>query len=428
MMEHETDQALAKRLKRLRRHGRWILAGTVLGALAAALISLCLPKIYRATTYVLVSESKIGAPPQNPAWPYALLPTYLPFVDNDALITRAIEHFHLDQAPHHLTVQRFRERDYLDVRIPKSTRLLEISVEFPDARLAADLANYLAQTAAEFNDQMNATDTVTTQKFLKQRVDQAAAHLADTEAKRLQVRERARIEDKEKGLSILLGQKEQVSTELEKLQLALVQNESRAKSLEQALSGEPRTFQLKKSVTSDRFLERATEKLGEDNQGGLSATEETLNTTRVELQRQFAEASTGAAGARAGIQTAASRQQQIDVQINRLLGNVTQLRSEIDKAERDFALAREAYESASRDHRNAAVTVSAKSQDLKQVAPALVPERPTRPKLLLNTLLAGLLGLAVLTGTALAVESFREIQASTIPFVEEDEPLGVQRS
>ena len=423
------DRAWGERLERLRRHRTWIIAGTALGGLAALVISLFLPKIYRATTYVLVSESKIGSTPQSVAWQqYALLPTYVTFVDNEALIQRAIEHFHLDQPPYRLTVQRFRANNYLDVRIPKNTRLLEIQVEFPDARQAADLANYLAETAVEFNDQMNATDTLATQKFLKQRLDQAAAHLADTQAKRLQVRIKAQIEDKEKTLSILLGQKEEVSNQLGKLQLALAQNEGRAKSLEELVKGEPRTYQLKKSVTSDRFLERATEKLDLDKQGILSATEEVLNTTRTELQRQFADAAAGAAADRAGIQGATARLAQIDAQIDRLLAQVTELRSEIDKADRDFSLARDALESASRDYANASVTVSAKSQDLKQVAPALVPEKPARPKILLNTLLAVLMGSALLSGMALAIESYREMQVRTVRFVAEDEPVDVNRS
>jgi len=262
MMDFEPDHRFARRLGRLRRQARWILAGTALCGLAALVISLLMPKIYRATTDILVSESKIGATPAVPSWQYALLPTYVPFVDNDALLAKAIRRFHLDQPPYSLTPHRLRSRDYLDVSIPKSMRLLEISVEFPDARLAADLANFLARTAVEFNTEMNAQDTESTQSFLKQRMDQAAARLADTEAIRLRVREKARIEDKEKELSILLAQKEKMGGELQQLTLALAQNQSRASSLQQALSQVPKTVRLKKSLTADRTLERAADKHG----------------------------------------------------------------------------------------------------------------------------------------------------------------------
>jgi len=126
---------LTGRLLKLRRHVRWIAVGTALSGLAALLISLCQAKIYRATTYVLVSESKVGPAVPVPAWQVALLPTYIPFIDNEGLAARAIQHFQLDQEPYRLTPHKFHSRGYLDVEIPKSTRLIEISVEFPDAKL-----------------------------------------------------------------------------------------------------------------------------------------------------------------------------------------------------------------------------------------------------------------------------------------------------
>jgi succinoglycan biosynthesis transport protein ExoP len=301
-------------------------------------------------------------------------------------------------------------------------------VDFPNARLAADLSNYLAQTAVEYNNQMNATDTLATQDFLKQRLDQSSTRMAEAAATRLQAREKARIEDREKELTIRLGQKEQISNQLEQLRLTLAQNQDRAKSLQATLRDEPRTYQLKKSITSDRFLERASEKLNLDSQGVLSSTEETLNTTHDELRRQFAETSASAASEQGGIKAATARLAEIDAEISRLLAEITRLRSEIDSADRDYLLAREAFEAASRDYRNASVTVSAKSQDLKQVAPALVPERPTRPRPLLNTLLGLLLSFTLLTVAALTVESLRELRQEGPSFIPEDEPVNVHRS
>lgn len=428
MMDFESDRRFASRLGRLRGQARWILAGTALCGLAALVISLLMPKIYRATTYVLVSESKIGSAPATPSWQYALLPTYVPFVDNDELLSRAIEHFQLDRPPYSLTPHRFRARSYLDVSIPKSTRLLEVSVEFPDAQLAAGLANYLAQTAVEFNTRMNAEDTQNTQMFLKQRMDQAAAHLGEVQASRLRLRERAHIEDKEKGLSILLGQKEKVAGELQQLSLALAQNQSRAYSLQQALAQEPRTIQLKKSLSSDRTLARAAEKLGLDATGTLSTTEETLNTTHEELDRQFSAANADVAAGKAGVETATAALAKIDGRIRSMLGEVTRLRAELEMTERDFSLASEAFEAASRDYRNASVTVSAKSQDLKQVAPALVPERPVRPRVVLNVLLAIIFGAGLLSTIALARESYGEVRAGAASLLPEEEAVGARRS
>ena len=159
MMEHDADYNFSRRIEAIHRHRRWIIAGTALACLTALVVSVFLAKIYRATTYVLVSESKMEASSQNAMWQYSLIRTYVPFVDSDALIGRAIHDLHLDQPPYGLTVGSFRRHRYLDVDVPKGTRLLEIDVEFPDARVAADLANYLAQNAADFNNQLTMRET-----------------------------------------------------------------------------------------------------------------------------------------------------------------------------------------------------------------------------------------------------------------------------
>src|SRR5437879_1835658 len=119
MMDHDADYNFSRRIEAIHRHRRWIIAGTVVTSLTGLVVSLFLAKIYRATTYILVSESKIEASSQNVMWQYSLIRTYLPFVDNDALIGRAIHDLHLDQPPYGLTVGGFRRHRYLDVDVPK---------------------------------------------------------------------------------------------------------------------------------------------------------------------------------------------------------------------------------------------------------------------------------------------------------------------
>ncbi len=424
MMDDDANGRFANRMSKVRRHWRWVVAGGGACGLAALVVSLFLPNIYRATTFVLVSESKIGAPSQVTAWQYATLATYLPFVDNDQLIDQAIQKYRLGQPPYKLTVDRFRRKGYLDVSIRKSSRLVELTVEFPDARLAADLANSLAQGAVELNDRMNAADTLATQRILKTRLDDATANASAAAVRRLQVRERAKMEDREKEVSILLDEKEHLSSQIQRLLLSREQNQGKATALQQELKSEPRTFHLTKSITTDRFLERAAEKAGD---APLAVTEESLNTTHEEIRRQLVDSVATASGDKAGITVATQRLDKVNAQLNQLLAEVTRLKSEIEGTDREYALAQEALESATRDYRNTLVTVSSKSQDLKQLAPAIPPERPVRPSLPLNTVLGSLLGLALFAGAAVAVESFREMRPASPHFLAEEEVVGVGR-
>src|SRR6266566_6889510 len=420
MMDDELNQQFTRRLKKLRGHRLHILEAACGCALVALIVSLFLPKIYRATTYVLVSESKIGAASKDTAaLQLVTLPTFTPFVDNDALISESLKKFLLDGPPYNLNVDRFRRRDYLDVRIPKSTRLLEVNVEFPDPRLAADLANALAQGAVEFNDRMNVTDTMAMQAFLKRQLDAAVDSLNRAAARQIKVQEEARIEDREGELATLLAEKDKLSVELQQLRLDLARDQSKSTSLKQALAGEPQTILLKKSVTEDRLLEIATEKLNPQGTP-LSMTEESPNRNREEIQRDLINATVSSAAESAGIEAATARLEVVSKEISQLITRLATVRSEVGGAEQDYALASEAVKNASHEYQTASVTVSSKSQDMKQIAPALIPERPVRPSILLNTALGFLLGALISAAIYyLAIQNRLELTREN-PFVDEE--------
>lgn len=427
MMVYDADRRLGRRTSRIKRHWHWILAGATLCGLGSFVISLFLPKVYRTTTDLLVSESKIGPGVQLPTWQYATLPTYLPFVDNDVLIQRSIERFHLDRTPYNLTVDAFRRRDILDVRALKLTRLLEISVEFPDARLAADLANYLAQEAVSFNNNLNVAGTSSSRAFLAHQLEDATARFAETARRRAQVQAKARIEDGEKELTILLTEKEEISTDLQKLRLGLVQDEGKANSLQQALGREPRTFHLTKSILDDRYAERALAKTSPGRAVFPAISEEVLNTTQQAIQHDFVATQANVAAETAGVSEAELRRQKVNVHIRDLLVTLAQRRSEIDAADHDYQMARNAVDVASRNYENAAVDASAKTQDIEQLAPAVVPGRPVSPKPLLNSVLGTLIGLIVLGGGAAVRESIRDLCEANCEIAKEDRRLGVSR-
>jgi uncharacterized protein involved in exopolysaccharide biosynthesis len=413
MIDDELNPRLMMRLKILRRYWLRIVAGACGCALVALIVSLTLPKTYRATTYIMVSESKIGADSKDSAaLELVTLPTFVPFVDNDQLIDETIKKLHLDGSPHNLSVDRFRRRNYLDVQIPKSTRLLEIRVEFPDARLAADLANALTQGAIEFNDRMNATDTSATQAFLKKQLDQAIDVLTHAAARRVKVREDARIEDRERDLNTLLAEKDELAARVSNLRLDMAQDEGRSTTLKHALASEPPTILLKKSVTADRFLDAAAGKLNPEG-APLSMTEETLNQTREDIQRDFINATASIASESAVMQTAVARLKRVNDDIFQLITRLVTLRSDIDRAEQDYAIASDAVKNDSHEYQAASITVSSKSQDMKQIAPALPPERPVRPILMLNALVGFLTGFVVFACVALAVENRHELRRQT---------------
>ena len=409
----------------------WILAGGCACATGALIVSLFLPNIYRATTYLLISESRFGESVKDTnLQQMAMLPTFVPFVDNDALIDESLKKLKLDQPPYSLSVDRFRRKDYMDVRAPRSTRLLEVNIEFPDAELAAALANEIAQGAVQYNERLSATDAESTQEFLRKRLDRVNAEQEEASKNRVAAHEEARIEDREKELSILLTEKEKLSTQLQQLRLDLAQNEGRTESLERVLKDEPQVIALKRSVTSDRFVE-ATAARAFPEGTPLQVTEESINRVREEMRQTFLSATAAGAAQAAGIEAGARRLEQLNKEITDLIGRITVQRARVEEANQTYLLAVEAVKNANHEYQTATVTVSSKSQDMKQIARALVPERPVRPRVLINTLLGFLLGVVLFGACAVGIRNYREGYARK-PLEPEEmdiaEPAGAHRA
>jgi capsular polysaccharide biosynthesis protein len=419
MIINRGDYSFVKRAASLRHNGLWIVLGGVVCAIGALFVSMLLPEMYRATTYLLISESKIGASSRDTnLQQMAMLPTFVPFVDNDALIEESLKKLGLDREPYNLTADLFRRRNYLDVRAPKSTRLLELNIEFPDARLATDLANEIAQGAVRFNDKLNASDTIATQEFLKKQLDQARLAQAEAAERRLKAMNEAQIESREKDLAILLAEKDRLSTQLQQLRIELIQNQSRSSSLAGVLAAEPEVVSLKRSITSDRFAEVAARQAFPEGTP-LVVTEEAVNETREGLRQTFVNANINGSAQSAGIEAAVKRMTQLNIEIPELVGRVTASRAAIEATNQDYLLAVEATKNASREYQAASTMVSSKSQDIKQIAPALVPLRPIRPKTPINVVMAFLLGVLLCGAYTVGLQRYRELQAET-SYVEED--------
>jgi uncharacterized protein involved in exopolysaccharide biosynthesis len=426
IIDQQADERFMRRVSRVRRRWLRILQAAVLCAVAAAAVSLFLPDVYRATTYLLISESKIGEPSRDSnLQQMAMIPTFVPFLENDALISETLRKLRLHEPPHAMTVDRFR-RNHMDVRIPRSARLLELVVEFPDARLAADLANEIAQGAVRFNDGLNASDTSASRGFLKKHLDEAAEGLEKAAARKLRAQEEARLEDREKDLAVLLAEKDSLYARVHNVRMDLAQNEVRAASLERALAGESETIALRKSVTSDRFVELVTEKLNLSEMP-LTVTEESINQTRESLRRDFLNVTISTQAQKTGLAVGETRLAEVDRQISRLTLDLVSLRNKLAIAEQEYVMAADAVRNASREFEAASVTVSAKSQDMKQIAPALPPERPVGPSLPINMLAGFFLGILVFGGGSVALQSLRDVRGEDPNPAEPAEAVKVQR-
>jgi uncharacterized protein involved in exopolysaccharide biosynthesis len=104
---------------------------------------------------------------------------------------------------------------------------------------------------------------------------------------------------------------------------------------------------------------------------------------------------------------AKTRLEQVNGEISELIRRITALRGSIESATQAYLLSVETTKNASREYQAASVTVSSKSQDIKQIAPALAPERPVRPRILINTVMGFVLGTLLVSVCAIGLQSYR---------------------
>jgi len=184
-----------------------IIGGTLVAAAVALVVSLRMPKTYEASVTLLVTESKIPSAEGREPGKTGLSPeTFEGMIRNKSLAQQAIQKFGLDQKPYKLAPEGF-VNGVLSVKMQGQTNLINLTVQFPDAGLAKDIANFLGEQAVELNTQLNRADTLKTRDYIKMQLDDARAKMEREQATLVQFRREARLATLQKEIEVLLAQK-----------------------------------------------------------------------------------------------------------------------------------------------------------------------------------------------------------------------------
>jgi uncharacterized protein involved in exopolysaccharide biosynthesis len=270
-------------------------------------------------------------------------------------------------------VDSFRRRGILRVELSKNTRLLEVNVEFPNPQLAAEICNYFVNQAVAFNEELNSRDAEKARLFLKEQLDRAAQNMEVARNRLLEFNQSSAIEGLRESVRSLLAEKSENETELAALNLELTRNAAKRDSLVTS----SRSSNDPESAVQYRIVEMQSETAG--IQATMEARHKLLETHKPTLARLEKEKAL----------KESKLQQLLD----------------------EYDLARESYATLSKRSQDASLNVGARSTDLKMIAPAVVPERPFKPRILLNIVLAGGFGLLLSVGLSFLLHN---LEASKI--------------
>jgi capsular polysaccharide biosynthesis protein len=399
---------LQQYLRVLRKWRSPIVLFTVIAVVTSGVFSFfILPPVYEAKAVLLVTQPAEKQPTRQQRegleevvgtvsrLPQMTVNTYVGQIKTEAVLERVIKKLSLDPV---LYTPASLGR-MVKIQAVKDTNLIEIRVQHSDAKLAADIANTLAQEFLNFISESNQQQMAKSVEFLEQQRQNVRKELAKAAAALKEFDSKPRgvdllkkeVEKRMADLTDYQSQLNQAKVDLEKLEAARA-------VLAERLRSTPPTVKVQKPLLE----------LGEGRSAGpaQTVTAEEVNPVYVSLQQSLAEKEAAIAEKEAQVAGLRRVIAEVEKGLEELQAELTAKSTERTRLAREVQQLEEAEALLAQKITEAKV---ARSLDLGEAtlllsAPALVPAHPVKPNKRLNLAVAAVVGLVVSGGLALLME------------------------
>jgi succinoglycan biosynthesis transport protein ExoP len=376
----DRDLADAIRLLWARRF-RLLLVVAIAGGIALV-GSMSLPKTYRATATLVISDTKLPATEGRADARYA--DTYAALLKSPTVSTTVIKELDLGRR---LGTTPTDLSNRLAVRSVPNTLLVMLSMDLTDPALAAEIVNAHARGAVELSRTMATTDMVDLRGYLQKQVAQSREELRVREAELRRVQGEARVEGQKERLKALLEVRGAIEKKLTEAEQDAAGSEQAAKSIRAALGGQSRILTLERSVVDDPALREAAA-AGQSRTPkellGLRMQQQQVNPLYEESEPELVKADADAASARAR-RDAARTQLRANLQEVQAVGREFGVDStRVDAAQAEYDIAKNAYETISKSYEQSLLSVRAQIPELRLITAAIPDSTPVGPRVAMN--------------------------------------------
>ena len=174
---------------------KWlVILGSLLCMVVAGVVSLLMPKIYEAKTYLLVTSPRYnvefatreGSKISTPIFGNVSAETFSKIIRNEHTARTVIQKIGLDQSPNPYTPAQILGQ--IKVEHPPNTNLIVLTVQDTSKDRAARIANTWASAFAERNEEVTSKETTDTYNFVMGQLERAKVSLktAEEELERFQ--------------------------------------------------------------------------------------------------------------------------------------------------------------------------------------------------------------------------------------------------
>lgn len=425
-IEEADETSLMDYLKVLWKWKKLIIGGTLLCMILAAIISLLMPKVYRATALLFIADPKIGG---NEGVRLPSIETYVGIIKSQTVAKEVLKKFSLDKPPHNLTFEDLID-GMISVTPIKGTNLIRIEVEYTDPEKARDIANAMAISAVELNKALNEDETIKSRDFLKTQLDEASQALAKAEQELLAFKETSGIAKLRKDIEILLeekrrieigigeGEKERADPGLLGIDRAIEEKNAVVEVLARRLENEKKILELSRSITDDAMMQeiiKETSNLSISALLGIQVKNEQVNPLHQALEPILVEARSNLEGLKAKKAILVADLGGVEKQLADLQKELAQKEMKLENLTRTYELNKEIYKSLKQRFDEARIQFASKTQELKLVDSAIIPGNPIKPNKKMNVLTTGavaLLGLIILAFLLEYISGYYKVKPS----------------
>jgi uncharacterized protein involved in exopolysaccharide biosynthesis len=387
------------------RRGWLVLLVALLSGAAVAAASWLRPPIYRASSTLAVSGSKIG----EQAVPSVAAVNFRPLIENNSVAATVIEEFQLGAPPHSMTPESFLT-GHLAVEEVRNSSLITLHVDLPDPAQAAAVANRISDLAVDGARRLSQNEAVQARDDIQVEVEQARKQM-DEAAMRLQTfRNTAQIELTREDVNAMLFERGR----LPDLIVEIEAERARLARAEADLASRQRVDSFTRTIDTDAALSEAARV-----EGGSRSSVLGLQLKSEEVNRVYETLEQDVLSTQAQLAALEKRRAQL-VDVRRLgarqqakLTELYQKEAELTRLQTEHQVAEKSYTEIAARYDVARLQVAGRSAQLQVIDRAIVPSQPRRRHLVRNSLFAILAGATLMAVGIVLTQALGDVLSRT---------------
>lgn len=411
----------------------------ILAVVAAGVVSIYTEPVFQAkTTLMFKNEQSNALTAFNPLSSITgssvnvMLQNYIYMLKSRSMLTKVLTELGWDE----ITSENLRNIDLnLKVQLVSGTEILEISFESEDKEFATEFVNTLSQVFADSIRDANRSDLRTAGDYLMEQIEIVAAQLREAEESLRMFRETERVIQPMQDSSMLVQQYMQWDNQLAQAKIARIEAEQRLQQIQDKLAAQEEFIISSTTIQNNPLVQSYQQRLADleislsgalqlytDRHPEVLSLQAEITETRTKLASEVkritatetmsinpihSELLTQLIFAQVELVALDAREQaihQMRDELDQEYSHIPQKELELMRLMRTVSVHEDIYLMLMTRYEEIRINEQMHSGYLQIVDPAIVPEKPVKPRIKLNMAIGGVLGLFLGIGAAFLME------------------------